>query len=180
MDGLIRLWKRGECYLMGVATVHVDGSMPVSSTGSMELARKSVERAGKSVLCVLAEHSLEPIFDQECNPSDDAIDRRRWIALKDHVDVGSLPFRQAMAELAELPRLREEYDLIVLDLGSVNSQAVSRVGKLCDGIVLLCDRDVADAKTWNRTLHRASKSIRTYQREGMEFVGAWDIAHHVT
>jgi hypothetical protein len=146
----------------------------------MELARKSVERAGKSVLCVLAEHSSEPVLSQECSPSDEAIDQKRWIALKDQVEVGSLLFRQAMAELAELPRLREEHDLIVLDLGSVNSQAVLRVGKLCDGIVLLCDRGVADAKTWNRTLHQASKSIRAYQREGMEFVGAWEIAHHVT
>jgi len=39
-------------------------------------------------------------------------------------------------QLLELLRLRKEYGLILIDLGDAESQAMVRLGRLCDGVVI--------------------------------------------
>jgi hypothetical protein len=85
-----------------------------------------------------------------------------------------------MAELAEFSRLKHEYKLIVVSLGDIASQSIARVGKLCDGIVLLFEPSPGGLFEWKRQMRSATPQIRLHQAEGLRFVGVWHASVCIT
>lgn len=187
MDGLLRLLKQPGCYCLGVTELFDNGkSSRRNRVGS--IARRCAERSGRKTLWVsdatesggiastLAyEPDSEPAMKGEGPSGLEGVDCLHWGCLSEGLVMGTPLFRQAMAELAELPQLRQRYELIVIDLGGLNSAGMARVGKLCDGVVLLCDSGTDASRAWSRHLAASAKAIRQCQHEGMRFVGAWSL-----
>ena len=187
MDGLLRLLKQPACYCLGVtAMVDADACARRSWVGS--IAQRCAERSGRRTLWVSgAEERVEFASAVAADPGADhghhgmgsvgweSVDPLQWRCLSEDLVVGTSAFRQAMAELSELPQLRQRYELIVIDLGGLSSVGMERVGKLCDGVVLLCESGTSPARAWPHRWTRSAKVLRQCQHEGMHFVGAWSL-----
>lgn len=172
LDGLSRLWKRDACYTLGVA--YIAPSETMLARCSRELALRCAERSGKRTLHLEPPRLHARGSDHDANPGVvAAVEERFWNCLSDAIDARGTEYRRAMAELAEFPRLKHEYGLIVLSLGDVASQTVARVGKLCDGIVLLFEPGLGGMPDWKRQMREATPRIRAHQAEGLSFVGMW-------
>ena len=172
LDGLTRLWKRDACYTLGVATIAPNES----SLGrcSRDLAVRCAERSGKRTLFLEAPRNSARDGHRNTLPVAGLdLEERTWNCLSDALDARGIDFRRAMAELAEFSRLKHEYELIVVSLGDIASQSLARVGKLCDGIVLLFEPSPGGLPDWKRQMRDATPQIRSHQSEGLCFVGVW-------
>lgn len=172
LDGLTRLWKRDACYTLGVATI-----APIeSSLGrcGRDLAVRCADRSGKRTLFLDApRRSARDGNAAQMPVAGLDLEERTWSCLSDAMDARGMDFRRAMAELAEFPRLKQDYGLIVVSLGDIGSQSIARVGKLCDGIVLFFEPALGGLPDWKRQMRDATPQIRSHQAEGLCFVGVW-------
>lgn len=172
LDGLTRLWKRDACYTLGVATIAPSESM--LGRCSRDLALRCAERSGKRTLFLEPPRRNARRADQDAlSVAGSDFNERTWDCLSDALDARGTDFRRAMAELAEFSRLKHEYELIVVSLGDIASQSIARVGKLCDGIVLLFEPSPGGLLDWRRQMRVATPQIRSHQAEGLNFVGIW-------
>jgi len=172
LDGLTRLWKRDTCYTLGVATIAPNES----SLGrcSRDLAVRCAERSGKRTLFLEApRRNAGDGCQATASVAGLELEERAWNCLSDALDARGMNFRKAMAELAEFPRLKHDYGLIVVNLGDIASQSIARVGKLCDGIVLLFEPIPGGLPEWKRQMRDATLQIRSHQAEGLCMVGVW-------
>jgi hypothetical protein len=187
MDGLLRLLRQPACYCLGVtAMVDSDASAHRNWVGS--IAHRCAERSGRKTLwvrgavervevasVVAADPGADPGHHGVGSVGWESVDSLQWRCLSEDLVVGTSAFRQAMAELSELPRLRQRYELIVIDLGGLSTAGMERVGKLCDGVVLLCESGADPSRAWPQRWSRSAKVLRRCLQEGMHFVGAWSL-----
>jgi hypothetical protein len=78
--------------------------------------------------------------------------------------------RRWNGQLANLLEWKKEFGLILFDLGDAGSPAMSRMGRLCNGIVIQM-HPASDARSTIQVL-------KNLQSQRIKIIGAWALEHH--
>jgi hypothetical protein len=113
-----------------------------------------------------AEPTIAPMI-----PAPTGITALRWTMGGDPSAPASAWSRQALKNLGILPQWREQYPLVILHLGALDSELFSMLGRLCDGIALAAELGSLSACS----LRRLSRVLRRHQSQGCRLLGMWSI-----
>lgn len=174
VDSIARDIKRGRNYTLGLgrATPLAD---EVVRVWPIEIAGTLSDRSQRSTLLVdiesrsernAADPTISPMI-----PAPTGITAVRWTMGGDPSAPASVCNRQAMKNLGVLPRWREQYPLVILHLGALDSELFSMLGRLCDGIALAAELESLPACS----LRRLSRILRRHQSQGCRLLGMWSI-----
>lgn len=106
-----------------------------------EIALGCAAKAGRNavVIRIRQENNQEGHRQTErVTPSESSVHRKSKLPHHLWHDFGEskMEKRRWNTQLLELLRLRKEFGLILIDLGNSESQAIIRLGRLCDGVVI--------------------------------------------
>jgi hypothetical protein len=163
VDPLLREMKRGRPYVLGLgrAAELVDGA---NESWTHRVAQTLQARSGRSTLLIETELSESDHSASESESVHSGVTHAYWPVVND-------ASRHAFRELAAFPKWKQQYPLIVLHLGGIESSPFSSLGKLCDGIAIAAEVKHSRA----RSFRLLSRSLRMHQRNGLRIVGMWSI-----
>jgi hypothetical protein len=175
IDSLVRDMKRGRSYTLGLGK-----ATPLSNANSRSwatrVARSLHDKTQRNTLLIETdgdEKAEQGVDHQVIHPATEESP-----VAKIFLDVCSDPEspksplnRQAMKALSTFPAWKEEFPLIVLHLGSMDSDGFAMLGKLCDGIALAADLSRAPATS----LRDLARNLRHHQTHGCRLLGMWSV-----
>ena len=133
LDGLCRSIRKIPNFLMGV--VCVDGlPASVQSRLAYELAVRIAERTGRTTAFIDGTHGSPA---DGWSTEETSVTRWSWERIDQEYPAGSPEYKQALKELSALPVLRQQHGMTILDLDGMDSFRLERLGRLCDGVVVL-------------------------------------------
>ena len=160
IDGILKQIKRVKSFVLGIGSVGESGPILARSAVTdlvarccMKIDRKGILVTVRSSHDILPHDSFRNALVHEASWSyfcDTKADMKAW-----------------HAQLAELPVWKQEFGLIVFDLGDMRFPMMPRIGRLCDGIVvqMLNPSDSRD------TIH----ALKLLQKERLKILGAWSV-----
>lgn len=169
IEGLVRDMKRGRCYTLGLASAYsASDRMPCDWVASV--ARKCIEKTERTAVLIrtqdTASSSCTPSADTNCDSGMACV---QWTPWHEPLNIHSPVGRTIRSELASLPQWRQQFSLVVLELGDVRGQSFSGLGKLCDGIGLVA------SPTSSHAIQELSRSLRRHQADGIRVIGLWTL-----
>lgn len=175
IDSIVREMKRGRNYTLGLgrATPLAD---EISNLWPSRVACSLHDKTHRSTLLVETQPAdpLQPADGSESS-HESMIDRDLktvpWSISCDPAPSGPAWNRQSLKELGAFPKWKEQYPLIVLHLGQLDSIAFAMLGRLCDGIALAADM----SRTQGTSLRQLSRSLRHHQAQGCRLLGMWSV-----
>jgi hypothetical protein len=165
LDGLCRSIRRIPNFLMGV--VCLDGlPASVQSRLAYELAVRIAERTGRTTAFIDGTHG-SPADD--CSTDETSVTRWSWERIDQEYPAGSPEYKQSLKELSALPVLRRQHGITILDLDGLDSFRLERLGRLCDGVVVL----IPPSHGTKFGMQRMARTLSKHQQNGICFLGAW-------
>ena len=165
LDGLCRSIRKIPNFLMGV--VCVDGlPASVQSRLAYELAVRIAERTGRSTAFIDGTHGSPA---DGWSTEETSVTRWSWERIDQEYPAGSPEYKQALKELSALPVLRQQHGMTILDLDGMDSFRLERLGRLCDGVVVL----IPPTHGTKVGMQRIARTLSTHQQNGICFLGAW-------
>lgn len=163
LDPILRDMKRGRPYVLGLGRAT---PVPVSESEpwTTRVATALRGRSGRRTLFLETETQEESSFKRESYDPASGVTQAHWPVRFD----GN---RKVLRDLAVFPKWKEDFSLIVVHLGAVDSSAFGGLGKLCDGIAIAADM----AQVQRSSLRRLERCLRQHERHGCRIVGMWSI-----
>jgi hypothetical protein len=194
IDSLIREMKRGRSYTLGLgrATPLPQGTsqrwptrVAHSLYGRTQRDTLLIETEGQSIAESLNEaaHLHEPgclnktvgipMVDRQVEAKVDPSPLTKIVwKMNDNAAAPNASLnRQAMKAVGALPKWKEQYPLIILHLGALDSIGFAMLGRLCDGIALAADMSRCHASS----LRDLSRTLRLHQSHGCRLLGMWSV-----
>ncbi len=160
IDGIIKRIQRSKSFVLGIGSVGLSDLRLVRSIMIELVSRCSSKTDRKAILMSLGQPdpSIENVPSENGN-----LQQAFWTLFGE----SKAELKAWHAQLGTLPRWKQEFGLIVLDLGDASSPQMPRIGRLCDGVVLQLFHDIG-----SRATIRALKSV---QKENLPMLGAWSV-----
>lgn len=194
IDSLIREMKRGRSYTLGLGR-----ATPLSTATSQRwptrVAHSLYGKTQRSTLLIetegqsIAENLKQPAqlpetvclnksevnsncdANAEANTEESPITKIVWTMIDDTAPPNASLNRQAMKAVGALPKWKEQYPLIILHLGALDSVGFAMLGRLCDGIALAADM----SRCQTTSLRDLSRTLRLHQSHGCRLLGMWSV-----
>jgi hypothetical protein len=176
LDSLVREIKRGRNYTLGLGRA-TPLSNDLSRSWPGRVANSLHDKTGRRTLLVDTEATDSSESSASSNPMSDAasqdleINQIHWPISRDSARSGPGWNASFLKQLGTLPQWKEEYPLIVLHLGFLDSAAFEMLGKLCDGIALAADM----SRSPGTSLRDLSRTLRHHQAHGCRLLGMWSV-----
>ncbi len=160
VDGILNRISKAQSFVLGIGTVGDADPTLVRSVITGTVARCS-EKARRNAILI----TVRPPNDLCSHERVENVNFReaRWSYFAD-ANAGTKSWH---AQLADLPRWKQEFGLIVFDLGATCLPMMPRIGRLCDGIVV----QMLDPSNSRETI-QALKSLR---KNRLTILGAWSV-----
>jgi hypothetical protein len=165
LDGLCRSIRRIPNFLMGVVCVD-DPCTSQQSRLVYELAVRIAARTGRSTAYI--EGTLATGIDG-CSTVESCVTRWSWERIDQEYPAGSMEYKQSLKELSALPVLQQQHGMTILDLDGMDSFRLERLGRLCDGVVVL----IPSPHGTKAGMQRIARTLSKHQQNGVCFLGAW-------
>jgi len=160
IDGLLKRMHRSKSFVLGIGSIGKADPQLVRSIVNELVTRCSMKTDRKAILVsIVAPGSVVTQSPLSNGNYQEAI----W-TYYGHAKADTKTWH---AQLGALPRWKQEFGLIVLDLGDASAPPMPRIGRLCDGVVL----QLFNSNSSRETI-RALKSL---QSESLPFLGAWSV-----
>ncbi len=194
IDSLIREMKRGRSYTLGLGRA-TPLSTATSQRWTTRVAHSLYGKTQRSTLLIETEgqniaenlkaatdlHEAGYLNKSEGTPTVDTqpetkteespITKIVWTMNDDTAPPNASLNRQAMKALGALPKWKEQYPLIILHLGALDSIGFAMLGRLCDGIALAADM----SRCQTTSLRDLSRTLRLHQSHGCRLLGMWSV-----
>jgi len=161
IDGILKRIKGLKPFVLGIGTVgNCETQWP------REVVRDAVTRCcdktGRNAILV----SVRPFGHSNTSESDCSSEYFREVSWSYFGD-SKAETKAWHSQLADLPKWKKEFGLIVFDLGDVRFPIMPRIGRLCDGIVV-------------QLLHAANsrdtiQALKTLQKDRLKILGVWSV-----
>ena len=160
IDGILKRINKSKTFVLGVGAVGESDPLLVRSVVN-EIVTRCCVKTNRNAMLVTVRTPNDVGSDDlpECSLYRNA----RW-SYFDQTKTGTKAW---YAQLAELPRWKLEFGLIVFDLGDVGFPLVPRIGRLCDGIVV----QLLDPSNSRETI----QALKLLQKERLMILGAWSV-----
>ncbi len=160
IDGILKRIQRTKSFVLGVGSIGLCDPMLVRSI-AIDLAKRCSVKSGRKALVVTtcsAGESTQPaaIAGDDYHeatwtlPGESKADTKAWTA-----------------QLGALPRWKQEFGLIVVELGDSSSPQMLRIGRLCDGIGV----QLLHSATSRETI----RALTSLQNEKLSILGVWTV-----
>lgn len=160
IDGILKRIQRSKSFVLGVGTVGDSDPLLVRSVVS-ELITRCCGKTNRNAILVTV-RTPNDITSADF-PSCGLYHEARW----SYFDQTKTETRAWHAQLSELPRWKQEFGLIVFDLGDVGFPLMPRIGRLCDGIVV----QLLDPSNSRETI----QALKRLQKDRLTILGAWSV-----
>lgn len=160
IDGILKRIQGSKSYVLGIGTVGESDPSLVRAVVTDLVVRCSSKIDRNAILI-----TVRPPQDLNVNDSvGNALAREaRWSFFGDTKAENKAWHEQ----LAELPRWKQEFGLIVFDLGDVCFPRMTQIGRLCDGIVV----QLLNPSNPRETI----QAFKLLQKNRLPILGAWSI-----
>ena len=160
MDGILKRIKGSKPFVLGIGTVGESDPSLVRSVVT-DLVVRCCSRIDRNAILI----TVRPPHDLNVNDSvgNVLVREARWSYFADT----KAEMKTWQAQLAELPRWKQEFGLIVFDLGDVCFPRMPQIGRLCDGIVV----QLLNPSNSRETI----QALRSLQKNRMTILGAWSV-----
>jgi len=160
VDGILNRIIKAQSFVLGIGTVGDADPSLVRSVITDTVARCS-EKARRNAILI----TVRPPNDLR---SDERVENlnfqeARWSYFAD-ANAGTKSWH---AQLADLPRWKQEFGLIVFDLGAICLPMMPRIGRLCDGIVV----QILDPSNSRETI----QALKSLQKNRLTILGVWSV-----
>lgn len=160
IDGILNRITKVKSFVLGIGTV---GNSEASVVRSLvtDLVVRCCGKTQRKAILVTIRPTDSPIPEAKHPPT--SFRETVW----SYMGNSQLETKLWHSQLAELPRWKKDFGLIVLDLGDVRLPMMPRAGRLCDGIVV---------QMLNPSNARESiQALRLLQKERLPLLGAWSV-----
>lgn len=169
LDGLCRSIRRIPNFLMGVVCAdRLFATM--QSHLAYGLAVRIAERTGRSTVYI---EGTRPKGMDNGSTEETSVTRWSWDRIDQEYPASTPEYKQSLKELSELPILRQQHGMTILDLDGMDSFRLERLGRLCDGVVVL----IPPTHATKIGMQRIARALSKHQQNGICFLGAW-VLHH--
>ncbi len=160
VDGILKRINRSKSFVLGVGAVGNSDPLLVRSVVS-EIVTRCCGKTNRNAILVTVR---TPNDATSANiPSCGLYREARW----SYFGQTKTETRAWHGQLAELPRWKQEFGLIVFDLGDVGFPLMPRIGRLCDGVVV----QLLDPSNSRETI----QALRRLQKDRLTILGAWSV-----
>jgi hypothetical protein len=170
IDSLAREMKRGRPYTLGIGRV-TPLSDAFARAWPSRIAGALQAKTQRKTLLIETDSpqacEKESAFDQNSS----AVSKIFWTIGDDSSPSNPAQTRRAFKDLGTFPQWKEQYPLIVLHLGVLNSPAFEMLGRLCDGIALAADI----SRSQTTSLRDLSRTLKHHQAQGCHLLGMWSV-----
>ncbi|MBU6239914.1 MAG: hypothetical protein KGQ51_19035 [Planctomycetes bacterium] len=170
IDSLIREMKRGRSYTLGLGR-----ATPLSTTTShrwpTQVAHSLHGKTQRNTLLIETDGTPNQDAQADAKTEESPITKIVWTMNDDTAPPNASLNRQAMKAVGALPKWKEQYPLIILHLGALDSLGFSMLGRLCDGIALAADM----SRCQTTSLRDLSRTLRLHQSHGCRLLGMWSV-----
>ena len=160
IDGILKRIKRSKSYVLGIGTVGDSDPSLVRSVVT-DLVVRSCSKIDRNAILI----TVRP--PQVLNPNDSLgnalVHEARWF----YFGNTKAEMTAWHTQLAELPRWKQEFGLIVFDLGDVCFPRMPQIGRLCDGIVV----QLLNPSNSRETI----QALKSLQKNRLTILGAWSV-----
>ena len=160
IDGILNSIKKTKSFVLGIGTVGDFDPRLVRSVIKDTVARFSEKSDRNTILITI--RPPNDVCDRHPNGSVNFCEAS-W----SYFEETSAGTKSWHAQLAELPRWKQEFGLIVFDLGDVCLPMMPRIGRLCDGIAV----QMLDPTDSRETI----QALKLLQKNRLTILGAWSI-----
>ena len=140
LDGLVAKMSKVNPFVLGLGCIgQRDRELLLEIADEIALGCAAKSGRNAVVIRIRQENSQEVHRQAEqATPSETSLPSKSKLPYYLWHDFGEskMEKRRWNTQLLELLRLRKEYGLILIDLGDSESQAIIRLGRLCDGVVI--------------------------------------------
>ena len=160
IDGILKRIKGLKSYVLGIGTVGESDPSLVRTVVTDLVVRCCSKIDRKAILITVRPPQNLKLIDSVGN----ALAREaRWSFFGDT----KAEKKAWHGQLAELPRWKQEFGLIVFDLGDVCFPRMTRIGRLCDGIVV----QLLNPSNPRETI----QAFKLLQKNRLPILGAWSV-----
>ncbi len=160
IDGILKRIQRSKSFVLGVGAVGDSDPLLARSIVS-EIVTRCCGKTNRNAILVTV-RTPNDVTSSDF-PSCGLYREVRW----SYFDQTKTETRAWHAQLSELPRWKQEFGLIVFDLGDVGFPLMPRIGRLCDGIVV----QLLDPSNSRETI----QALKRLQRDRLTILGAWSV-----
>ena len=160
MDGILKSINRSKSFVLGIGSVGDPDPLLVRSI-VVDLVARCCAKTDRNAILVTVRppNDLSSIDVPMC----DLVREVRW----SYFGQSKMETKSWHAQLAELPRWKQEFGLIVFDLGDVCYPIMPRIGRLCDGIVV----QLLNPSNSRETI----QALKLLQKDRLAILGAWSV-----
>ncbi len=160
IDGILNRISKARSFVLGIVTLGDADPSLVRSVITDTVARCSEKARRNAILITVRPPNELRSHDLVENGN---FSQARW-SYFDDANAGTKSWH---AQLADLPRWKQEFGLIVFDLGAVCLPMMPRIGRLCDGIVV----QMLDPSNSRETI----QALKSLQKNRLTILGAWSV-----
>ena len=160
IDGILKRIQRSKSYVLGIGTVG-ESDPPLVRSVVTDLVVRCCSKIDRNAILI----TVRPPQDLSLNDSigNALVHEARWSYTGDTKAEMKTWHRQ----LAELPRWKQEFGLIVFDFGDVCFPSMPQIGRLCDGIVV----QLLNPSNSRETI----QALKSLQKNRLTILGAWSV-----
>ncbi len=160
IDGILNRINKAPSFVLGIGTVGDADPYLVRSVISGTVARCS-EKAHRNAMLI----TVRPLNELQLHDwnGNGLFHVAKWSYFEE-TKVGTKLWH---TQLADLPRWKQEFGLIVFDLGAVDLPMMPRIGRLCDGIVV----QMFDPPNSRQTI----QALKSLQKNRLTIFGVWSV-----
>ena len=166
--------KRAHGCVVGVCSLDPLSKPPVSTIAALEICRAWSLHAQRRSCVISPNHSIrtEEVRQQDPLDWEPKLRSWNWLGQPDFpADFPAGSFSGLIAnDVAGLVKLKFEYGLILIELGSIDSPMAQFASKLCEGLVLL-----ADSSPDQPIRKNLRPQLRLLQRPDCKWLGYWGL-----
>ena len=161
IDGILKRVKSAKSFVLGIATMGEPES-DLSRQIVADIVARCCDKTGRNAICV----TIRPsgfLNTSDLGEPNENFHRVRW----SYFGESKTETKAWHLQLAELPKWKKEFGLIVFDLGNLSSPMLPRMGRLCDGIVV----QLLDSSNSRATI----QALKSLQNDRLKILGAWSV-----
>ncbi len=160
IDGILKRLHRSKSFVLGIGSIGLSDPSLVRSIVIDLVKRCSSKTDRKALLVTTRQVGSE---DAEVPIESDLYQEAAWTFFGE----SKADTKAWHAQLGALPRWKQEFGLIVVDLGDTSSPQMLRIGRLCDGI---------GVQLFNSTNSRETiRALASFQKEKLPILGVWSV-----
>lgn len=174
LDPLARTMQRSRPFVLGICAIGPFQSQVFEQVVRSIALRCSAKFDRKACLVLITDAISDNSLQVDFSTPDLAEFRWRYAADRQfdpgksspqEMSVDAALRKKWIADVARLPTLKQTYDFVVMAVLSDSSESHERVGRLCNGTMLLLANSIE--------YRRSTRAIRAIQNSGIRVLGCW-------